>query len=66
MLGYVGREALIAVMTPEDRERLTHLAKQLSDEEDLGKFHGLVREVNELLDNNLRFLRETNQPYKPG
>lgn len=53
-------------MTAHDREQLAQLSRRVAEEEDLGKFHDLVRSLNQLLERNLQSLREANLPYKRG
>lgn len=37
-------------MTPEQNKRLNHLCSEIAKEQDHARFHRLVKELNELLD----------------
>ena len=48
-----------------NEERWRELAQQAVDEQDERKFRQIIKELNEMLEDKLEYLKEKNQPFKP-
>jgi hypothetical protein len=48
-----------------NEQRWRELTQQAVEEQDEDKFRELIKQLNEVLEDKLQYLKEKNQPFKP-